>query len=75
MSIPVPRFKNYLPALPPNMQTCFRRSELELRGPRSGLNMFTLQGFVRGVQRNFCSLNSMVTMRQAGVRAEGAFCG
>eukprot|EP00969_Alexandrium_andersonii_P301114 13311880-Alexandrium_andersonii.AAC.1 len=32
----------------PNMQTCFRRAELEPCGPRSGLNCFPLQGLVWG---------------------------
>eukprot|EP00969_Alexandrium_andersonii_P045424 1994348-Alexandrium_andersonii.AAC.1 len=60
----------YLPALSPsnklsklelpNMRHCFRSSELELYGPRSGLNSSTLQGLVRG------------TTKQAGVCTGGA---
>eukprot|EP00969_Alexandrium_andersonii_P316581 13985498-Alexandrium_andersonii.AAC.1 len=32
----------------PRMHNCLRRSELELRGPRSGLTISTLQGLVWG---------------------------
>eukprot|EP00969_Alexandrium_andersonii_P347672 15371818-Alexandrium_andersonii.AAC.1 len=32
----------------PNMRSRFRRSEIELRGPRNGLNIFNLQDLVRG---------------------------
>eukprot|EP00969_Alexandrium_andersonii_P367538 15470934-Alexandrium_andersonii.AAC.1 len=41
-----------LTSAPPKMQHCFRRS-LELRGPRNGLNVSTLQGSVLGVRRRF----------------------
>eukprot|EP00969_Alexandrium_andersonii_P002437 105922-Alexandrium_andersonii.AAC.1 len=37
----------------PNMSNCFRRSELELRGPRNGHKCSTLQDIVRGTRRRF----------------------
>eukprot|EP00969_Alexandrium_andersonii_P009521 416198-Alexandrium_andersonii.AAC.1 len=56
--------KQYLPAVTPNdkcseldlprtQNNCFVRSELELCGPRNGLNVSTLRGLVRGVQHHF----------------------
>eukprot|EP00969_Alexandrium_andersonii_P221106 9764553-Alexandrium_andersonii.AAC.1 len=58
------------------MQNRFRRSKLELRGPRKDLRIGSKLHPTRpcpGGSASFCALNPMVMTKQAGGRAGGAF--
>eukprot|EP00969_Alexandrium_andersonii_P356435 15446536-Alexandrium_andersonii.AAC.1 len=56
------------------MRNPFRRSELELRGPRNDVNFYPRRSRLWG-SASFCALSPMVKTKRAGGRAGGALQG